>query len=210
MKGFPRLFLVLMATVAMLVSACGGSATSPVAEDTSLGSGKPLASLIEVKGYIEGISGNQWTINGQVVTVDQAMLDDDDDLSDYQVGDYIEIEAEVSTDGSLVAKEVDDSSDDGNENDDSNSNDDDLGGIGNSNDNDDDSNDNDDDSNDNDDDSNSNDNDDDSNDNDDDSNSNDDDDSNDNDDDSNSNDDDSNDNDDSDDDSDDDDNENDG
>lgn len=174
MKRFSRLFLVLMATVAMLVSACGGATSS-------VGGNKPLASLIEIQGFIEVISGNQWTINGQVVTVESSMLDDDDNLSDYQVGDYIEIKAEVSTDGSLIAREVD-SSDDGNENDDSNSNDD-SGGIGNSNDNDDNSNSNDDDSNSNDDDSNSND-DDDSNNNDDDSNSNDDDDSNDNDDDS--------------------------
>ncbi|NJN79070.1 MAG: hypothetical protein HC797_00560 [Anaerolineales bacterium] len=183
MKGFSRLFLVVMVTTAMLISACGGGL--PAESDSSVGGNKPLASLVRVEGYIEAISGNQWTINGQVVTVDESILDDDDDLNDYQVGDYIEIKAEVSTDGSLVAREVD-SSDDGNENDD-----DGLGGIGHglSNDNDDDSNSNDDDdSNDNDDDSNDND-DDDSNDNNDDSNDNDDDDSNDNDDDDNENDD---------------------
>lgn len=175
MKGFPRLFLVLMATVAILVSACGGSAASPAAEDTSIGSNKPLASLVEVHGYIEGINGNQWTINGQVVTVDLSMLDDDNDLGVYQVGDYIEIKAEVSTDGSLVAREVDSSVINGNENDDSNSNDDDNSNNSNdedANSNDEDSNSNDDDSINNDDDSNSND--DDSNGNDNSSNSNDD------------------------------------
>jgi len=197
MKRFTRSFLVLMVITTVLISACGGGIASPVAEEASLGSNKPLASFVKVQGYIEEINGNQWTINGQVVTIDASTLNDNE-LINYQVGDYVEVKAEVSTDGSLVVREVNDSSDDSKDNDDSNSNEDSNSNDDDSNDNDDDSNSNDDsndnddsnsndDSNDNDD-SNSND---DSNDNDD-SNSNDDDDSNDNDDSSNSNDDDDN------------------
>jgi hypothetical protein len=149
MKGFSRLFFSVMLTVGMmLVSACGAT-TQAFTNDGSSGASKPLPSLVSVSGVIEAINGNQWTVNGQIITVDSSMLDDDDDLDDYQVGDYVEIEIEILEDGSLVAREIDDSSDDANSNDDdsSNSNDDDD-----SNSNDDDSNSNDDDSNSNDDD----------------------------------------------------------
>lgn len=118
MKRTSRLFFFAMLTIAMLlVSACGSTTQS-----TDGGSAKPLPSLVPVSGVIEAINGNQWTIDGKVVIVDLSMLGDDDDLSDYQVGDYVEIQAEEQADGSLVAHKVN-SSDSGNENDALNSND---------------------------------------------------------------------------------------
>lgn len=168
MKGISRYVFFAMLTVGMLlVSACG--ATTQFSEDS--GSAKPLPSLISVSGIIEAINGNQWTVDGQVITVDASMLDDDDDFANYKVGDFVELEVEMLADGSVVARSVDSGDDRSNENDDdtSNTNDD------SSNANDDDANENDDDASDSDDDD-SNGNDDDVNENDDDENDNDDDD----------------------------------
>lgn len=165
MKGISRYVFFAMLTVGMLlVSACG--ATTQFSDDS--GSAKPLPSLVSVSGIIEAINGNQWTVDGQVIIVDASMLDDDD-LENYKVGDFVELEVETLADGSVVARSVDSGDDKSNENDDdsSNTNDD------SSNANDDDANENDDDASDSDDDD-SNENDDASNDNEDDSNENDD------------------------------------
>lgn len=121
MKGFSRLFLIVMAATALFVSACGAAPSGRAGDDGSVGSAKPLASLIPISGTIGAIDGNMWTIDGQVVIMDPSMLDDDD-WSKYQVGDFIELEVEVLADGSVVARRIG-SKDDGNENDDdSNSN----------------------------------------------------------------------------------------
>jgi len=138
-----KLFLAVM-TFALLLSACGGAAVS--AEPTA---GKAQAALVQFTGIIEAMDGDQWTINGQVLTVPPALLNG----KAFNVGDTIDMEVEVGDDGSFVVKRVERSDDDNsNDDDDSNSNDDD----GNSND-DDDSNSNDDDDNNSNDDGNSND-----------------------------------------------------
>lgn len=160
MKKQSRFLFVVVALVAILVSACGGTAA-----ETSAGGDKPRASLVEFTGVIEAIDGNQWTINGQVITVDPAVLRD----GPFTIGDTVKVEAEVQVDGSVVVTRVetpvagvdDDNSndDDGNgntntslDNSNFNSNDNTNGSVG-SNSNDDNSND-DDDSNSNDDNSN--------------------------------------------------------
>lgn len=161
MKKISRSFLIVMALVAMLISACGGAAAS--ATETSSGSTKPRASMVEFTGVIEAMDGNQWTINGQVISVDDSILRD----GPYSIGDTVKVEAEVQQDGSIVVTRVerpsqddDNSNDDGNLNANGNANDNsnansNSNGNTNSNSNDDDSsNSNDDDSNSNDDDSN--------------------------------------------------------
>ena len=122
MKKQFRFLFVVLALVAMFISACGGAATA----NSSVGGDKPRASLVEFTGVIEAIDGNQWTINGQVITVDPAVLRD----GPFAVGDTVKVEAEVQADGSVVVTRVeppvaglDDNSNDDNGNDD-NSNDD--------------------------------------------------------------------------------------
>ena len=99
MKKQSYIFLVLVALVAVFVSACGGAAA---ATDTSAGSDKPRASLVEFTGVIEAIDGNQWTVNGQVITVDPTILRD----GPFAVGDTVKVEAEVQSDGSVVITRV--------------------------------------------------------------------------------------------------------
>lgn len=122
MKKYSNLFLVLAALTAMLISACGGAAAGT---ETSAGSGKPLASLVEFTGVIEAIDGNQWTVNGQVITVEPSVLRD----GPFEVGDTVKIEAEVQADGSLVVTRVEPpAGDNANTNDDNTDS-----GLGNSN-----------------------------------------------------------------------------
>lgn len=93
-----RLLFVVGALIAVLVSACGGAMPA----GSSAGSDKPLASLVEFTGVIEAIDGNQWTINGQTITVDPSVLND----GPFAVGDTVKVEAEVQADGSVVVTRV--------------------------------------------------------------------------------------------------------
>ncbi len=102
MKKISHTFIVVLALVAMLVSACGATAAS--ASETSVGAGKPQASLVEFTGVIESINGNQWTINGQVVTVDPAVIKN----GPFIIGDTVKVEADVQADGSIVITRVED------------------------------------------------------------------------------------------------------
>ncbi|MDO8753814.1 MAG: DUF5666 domain-containing protein [Anaerolineales bacterium] len=97
MKKVTRVFLFVMALTALLISACGGAATA-----TSAGSGKGQASLVEFTGVIEAMDGNQWTIGGQVITVDPSVLRD----GPFIVGDTVKVEFEVQADGSMVVTRV--------------------------------------------------------------------------------------------------------
>ncbi|HNN12675.1 MAG TPA: DUF5666 domain-containing protein, partial [Anaerolineales bacterium] len=98
MKKISNLFLVVMALFAVLISACGGAAATSA--DTSAGAGKPQAA--EFTGVIEAINGDQWTVNGQVITVDPSVLRD----GPFAVGDTVKVEVEVQTDGSVVVTRV--------------------------------------------------------------------------------------------------------
>lgn len=99
MKTKLHSLFVLLALVAILVSACGPVAAG---NETSSGGDKPRASLVEFTGIIEGMDGNQWTINGQTITVDDTILRD----GPFQVGDTVKVEAEVQADGSVVVTRV--------------------------------------------------------------------------------------------------------
>lgn len=122
MKKYSNLLLVLAALTAMLISACGGATAGT---ETSAGSGKPLASLVEFTGVIEAIDGNQWTVNGQVITVEPSVLRD----GPFEVGDTVKVEAEVQEDGSLVVTRVEPPAGDNANTNDDNTN----SGLGNSN-----------------------------------------------------------------------------
>lgn len=115
-------FLYVLIFVALLVSACGGSAAQGL--EMSENSGKAQASPVQFSGIIEAMDGNQWTINGQVFMVDDSALGG----VTFAVGDKIEVEAEVKGDGSIVVALVKlssssvDGDDNGNENSNDNSN----------------------------------------------------------------------------------------
>jgi hypothetical protein len=111
-----KLFLAIL-TFTLLLSACGGAAVS--AEPTA---GKAQAALVQFTGIIEAMDGDQWTINGQMLTVPPVLLQG----KTFNVGDTIDMEVEVGDDGSFIVKRVDRSDDDSNSNGDdgSNSNDD--------------------------------------------------------------------------------------
>lgn len=89
----------MMILAGILLSACAPSA-SPAAPANG-GGGKSLSD-ITFTGVIESMTGDQWTINGQVVKVDPSVLQD----GPYAVGDTVTVEAVVDTDGSVIAQRV--------------------------------------------------------------------------------------------------------
>ncbi|MHB8779713.1 MAG: DUF5666 domain-containing protein [Anaerolineales bacterium] len=97
MKKMSRVLLFVLALTAMLVGAYGG-----VASAASAGTGKGQASLMEFTGVIEAIDGNQWTIGGQVITIDPTVLHN----GPYKVGDTVKVEADVQADGSILITSV--------------------------------------------------------------------------------------------------------
>jgi hypothetical protein len=98
MKKLYRILLVGSVFAAMLLSACGAAASS----ESSVGAVKGNASPVEFTGVIEAINGDQWTVNGQVITVDPAVVKD----GPFQVGDKVKVEADVQADGSVVITRV--------------------------------------------------------------------------------------------------------
>jgi hypothetical protein len=122
MKKLFKILIPMLVLATFLVSAC-----SAAPANTS-GGGKVEAAPVQFTGVIEAIDGNQWTVNGQVITVDPSVLRD----GPFIVGDSIKVEAKVQQDGSLLITRVEapnanDNSNDANSNDansnDSNSND---------------------------------------------------------------------------------------
>jgi hypothetical protein len=98
MKKLSYVLLIVLALSAMLISACGASA--PV---SSTGGGdKPQPSPVDFTGVIESINGNEWSINGQTITVDPAVVRD----GPFKVGDTVKVEVKVQTDGSMVVTRV--------------------------------------------------------------------------------------------------------
>jgi hypothetical protein len=98
MKKLYRILLVGSVFAAMLLSACGAAANS----EASVGAVKGNASPVEFTGVIESINGDQWTVNGQVITVAPAVVKD----GPFQVGDKVKVEVDVQSDGSVVVTRV--------------------------------------------------------------------------------------------------------
>ena len=135
MKRLSYVLVLVLALTAMLLSACGGAAGVSAPASTSGGGSKPQAMPVEFTGVIEAINGNQWTVGGQTISVDPAVVRD----GPFKVGDAVKVEVQVQADGSMVVSKVelpapldvnsnDDNGNDSNSNDDngndSNSNDD--------------------------------------------------------------------------------------
>lgn len=95
MKIFARSLIFIFVLGTLLLSACAGAA----APANSPAGDKVQAELVVFTGVIEAINGNQWTINGQVVTVDPAVVSN----GSFKVGDTVKLEGQVVQDGSVVA-----------------------------------------------------------------------------------------------------------
>ena len=140
MKKSLRFVFSVLLLGAFLLSACSGA--TPQQYVSSQGSAASQGTEAGFIGTVESMDDAQWTISGQLVSVDGSTTID----PSVQVGDIVKVEAAVSQDGVVLALKIELSGPDDNAND--NMNDDNSNGNSNSN-----SNSN---SNDNDDDSNSN------------------------------------------------------
>ena len=97
MKHITRTLIFIFVLATLLLSACAGAAAP-----ASNAAEKVQADLVEFTGVIEAINGTQWTINGQIVTVDPSVVRD----GPFQVGDTVKLEAQVAQDGSVVVTRV--------------------------------------------------------------------------------------------------------
>jgi len=101
MKAFQYIRVVII-LVGILLSACSAApSSSSVPARASAGGDKPVSEVV-FTGVIEGINGDQWTINGQTVTVDSSILRD----GPFTVGNTVKVEARVAADGSVTAQRV--------------------------------------------------------------------------------------------------------
>lgn len=84
---------------AYLLAACGGTRS----QSTNLSNSPQVdANVIAFIGIVESISGTQWTVGGQTITLDgQAALE-----PNISVGDEVRVEANVSADGAVIALKV--------------------------------------------------------------------------------------------------------
>jgi Domain of unknown function (DUF5666) len=113
MKKLSYVLVLVLAITAMLISACGGSAAVSAPDSSAVGGGKPRASHVEFTGVIESIAGTEWTVSGQKITVDPALVPD----GTFAVGDTVKVEVQVQADGSMVVSQVQAPGDDDNSND---------------------------------------------------------------------------------------------
>ena len=100
MKTFKLLSSVIV-LFGLLLSACAPAAAPVATEAANVGGGKPVSSVV-FTGVIESMSGDQWVINGQTITVDASVLRD----GTFMVGDTVKVEASVAEDGSVTAQRV--------------------------------------------------------------------------------------------------------
>lgn len=98
----PFFIITVIMLVAYLLSACGGlpqQAAQPSGEQAGL---KVRASVVAYTGVVEAINGTEWTVNGQVLSVDPVVVQD----GPFQVGDTIKIEGSVNPDGTITVSGV--------------------------------------------------------------------------------------------------------
>ena len=99
MKQNKGTYFIVLVVFAILLSACGGAPAAAPAEQAAV---KVDASLIAYTGTVDSIAGNQWVVNGQMLTVDPSVIRD----GPFQVGDNIKVEGSVNTDGSFTVTRV--------------------------------------------------------------------------------------------------------
>jgi len=102
-KSF-RLIATVLFLGAYLLSACTGAAPQSDGPVT-VKAQKVSASEVVFTGIVEAMNGDQWTVNGQQVTVDASTALD----ANIKVGDTVKVEANVSQDGSVLAVKIESS-----------------------------------------------------------------------------------------------------
>jgi hypothetical protein len=102
MKKLPYILVLVLALTSLFISACGGSAAISTSDSAAVSGGKPQASPVQFTGVIESINGNQWSINGQTITVDPSVVRN----GPFSVGDTVKVEVQVQADGSMVVNSV--------------------------------------------------------------------------------------------------------
>jgi hypothetical protein len=85
-----------------LLAACSGTLPGST---TSAGGSKVEANVVAFTGIVEAIEGNEWTVNGQKLTIDPATSLD----PNIAVGDEVKVEANLSADGRVIALKVESS-----------------------------------------------------------------------------------------------------
>src|SRR5919109_1793758 len=91
-------FLMLVLTIFMVIlSACGGT-TIPVTGSGSAVQTLPAAFI----AVVENITGDQWTISGQTVTIDPGVISG----GPFNTGDLVKVEVVVNQDGSFTISSV--------------------------------------------------------------------------------------------------------
>ena len=120
-----QFLLFVSILMSLVLSACGAAAATPAAVG-----GKVDAMPVAFIGVVESMTGDQWVINGQTVTVAPSVVRD----GPFQAGDSVKVEGVVNQDGSFTVSRVevpspqdasalpqfgDDNSNDSNTNDDS-------------------------------------------------------------------------------------------
>ncbi len=94
MKNVTRYGLIVFVFASMLLGAC---AAAPVT-----GASKVESASVAFTGTIDGISGSQWIVNGQSITVEPSVIRD----GPFSVGDLVKVEVDVNQDGSITVTRV--------------------------------------------------------------------------------------------------------
>jgi hypothetical protein len=103
MKPNKRFFITtLVLLAAYVLSACGGLPQQADGSSGEQAAIKVRAVEVAYTGVIEAMNGDEWTVNGQVLTVDPAVIQD----GPFQEGDTVKIEGEMNADGSFIVSRV--------------------------------------------------------------------------------------------------------
>ena len=103
MKTNKRFFVMTIVLLAAYVlSACGGVPQQAGQSSNDQAAIKVRAVEVAFLGMIDAVNGNEWTINGQVLSVDPSVVRD----GPFQAGDTVKIEGEVNQDGSITVVRV--------------------------------------------------------------------------------------------------------
>lgn len=92
-----QFLLFVSVLMSLVLSACGAPAATPAAAG-----GKVDAMPVAFIGVVDSITGDQWVINGQTVTVAASVVRD----GPFQPGDSVKVEGVVNQDGSFTVSRV--------------------------------------------------------------------------------------------------------
>ncbi len=95
MKPTSRRIVIVLALTAMLLSACGAGASA-------VGGGKVQAVPTAYTGVVESMNGNVWTVNGQTIAVEPAVVQG----GPFNVGDPVKIVGKRESSGAFTVANV--------------------------------------------------------------------------------------------------------